>query len=96
MYSLIHKVYFYAASGGESDPKRVKYDANVMDAIDTKRKRAELYDRYLSDYGFGGIEPVNYNLPWKWETDPAKQAAAKGALNWVTHTDSDLKGVEPR
>jgi DNA-binding transcriptional LysR family regulator len=24
MYSLIHKVYFYAASGGESDPKRLK------------------------------------------------------------------------
>ena len=23
MYSLIHKVYFYAASGGESDPKRL-------------------------------------------------------------------------
>jgi hypothetical protein len=22
MYSLIHKVYFYAASGGEFDPKR--------------------------------------------------------------------------
>jgi hypothetical protein len=24
MYSLIYKVYFYAASGGESDPKRLK------------------------------------------------------------------------
>jgi hypothetical protein len=83
-------------SVGDGDPNAValvKYDASVMDAINTKRKRAELCDRFLSDYGLAGIEPLSGNLPWSWEPDPAKQAAAKGAVDWVTQSTSDLKAL---
>jgi hypothetical protein len=33
MYSLIHKVYFYAASGGESDPKRLTTTRHQFQAL---------------------------------------------------------------
>jgi hypothetical protein len=83
-------------SVGDGDPNAValvQYDPSVIDAINTKDKRAKLYDRFLIDYGLAGIDPLSGNLPWLWEPDPAKQAAAKGAVDWVKQSTSDLKAL---